>query len=157
MVEDKQPCGCKPSCNKLLGPKQRSRHRKLLTTLDKESSSSDTDPDIRFDNEPTLQGTENNCIQDISIEDNLDNWHIGYTVDVEMGREHQEIELSVNAVPNSTSDMDAELGSSAAEDSESGTEEDDIGLEDLSPEDLIHVLQQKYDDEWQQKLHEFRA
>ena len=119
------------------------------------TTSLDLDPDIRSDSQPTLHGRTPDPIAD--PEDNLE-VPIDFEMDIDMEDGGQRIHPYIDDTnSNSTLDMDEDIGSSVAEQSDSGTEEDDICLEDLNAEDLIHTLQQKYSDDWQQKLHEFRV
>ncbi|KAF8582123.1 hypothetical protein K439DRAFT_1618509 [Ramaria rubella] len=141
-MSDRQPCYCRPSCTKVLGQRQHYRHRQALL------GSSDDQPGPDFGElEHGTSSVAEDLDQEIEIynhgHDNFNN------MDVDPANSDQE-----NTRPDYWSDTQDDLAadsdSSDREDPSHGQLEDLSGSEDegdllddeLTPDDLAHVLEE---------------
>ena len=150
----KRPCLCQRSCTKLLSATQRYRHRKhLRLVLDhSDSDRSDSDAQAMLVAEPDMivQDLPVYLPDDISdLQGDLANEHEHHWEDTMDGASEEETNSHCTS---SNADMLSNR-SLSPDDEFPGPEH---LQDDLTPENLILVLEERFGDEWQQQLHEIR-
>ena len=144
MPAQAKPCLCKPSCTKILGPRQQACHHQLLqAVLDYSSDSSNEDLISEIQQLPlAISGTNNTQIPDlIKDNDQIDQIYVDNGMDAEPTTEEEFSQSSGLSGEQSDAGLDIE-------------NEEDMSKEDeTTAQDLICIFKERCDDEWQNLLH----
>jgi hypothetical protein len=149
----KIPCLCRPTCKRILSSAQRYRHRKLLKialdTQDGSSSDAKSAPDPNEISQDLTQDPSHDFPPDFpnNTADTHDFDNLVYS-------ENESMDIG-----SASDDSDAQLPSDNSHDTAASTDADrtdDLESDDLTPADLVRILEERFGDEWQQQLHDIR-
>jgi hypothetical protein len=162
MPPQAQPCRCKPSCTKLLGPQQRKRHRLLLQqALDSSESEHDLTNEIEqilpsVLPQPGTTDVQGHRSTNLEFSDQVFNDDAMEFRDHEAPqpsrRNHQELMSS-----DESTDSQSDGNESRSHDSNADNEfEDEFEDDRVTDEDLIQALEERFGDDWQNELNGLR-
>lgn len=162
-TSERRPCLCHPGCTKVLGSAQRTRHRRILREQEARSESSGASSQAEA---LALEVHDFTSSRDKGPEDRY--MHEPQTAEglaspIDVDQEGSDLEFPKQNLQNWYSDTPSESDDSDDSESPQSTEsessrEDDIPLrpDDVTEEDLIRILQERYGDQWQEELHGLR-